>query len=41
LLTCWIYANVGLILVPLTASNEIIDEGLDILEASLEEAMAG
>jgi 4-aminobutyrate aminotransferase/(S)-3-amino-2-methylpropionate transaminase len=41
LLTCGIYANVGRILVPLTASNAIIDEGLGILERSLEEAMAG
>lgn len=40
LLNCGIYGNVARILVPLTASDTIIDEGLDILERALEEAMA-
>jgi 4-aminobutyrate aminotransferase/(S)-3-amino-2-methylpropionate transaminase len=40
LLTCGVYGNVARILVPLTASDAILDEGLDILERSLEEAMA-
>ena len=40
LLNCGIYGNVARILVPLTASDAIIDEGLDILERALEEAMA-
>lgn len=41
LLTCGVYANVARVLVPLTASDKIVDEGLAILERSLEEAMAG
>ena len=41
LLTCGIYGNVARFLVPLTASDAIIDEGLGVLERSLEEAMAG
>jgi len=40
LLTCGVYANVARVLVPLTASDAIVDEGLKILEHSLEEAMA-
>lgn len=35
LLTCGTYGNVVRVLVPLTASDSIIDEGLDILAASL------
>ena len=35
LLTCGTYGNVVRILVPLTASNTIVDEGLDIIEACL------
>jgi len=37
LLSCGTYGNVLRILVPLTASDAIVDEGLDILEASLVE----
>lgn len=37
LLSCGINGNVVRILVPLTASPEIVDEGLDIIERSLEE----
>lgn len=37
LLSCGVYANTIRILVPLTASDAIIDEGLDILERSLVE----
>jgi 4-aminobutyrate aminotransferase/(S)-3-amino-2-methylpropionate transaminase len=40
-LSCGIYDNVIRILVPLTASDEIVDEGLDILERSLEEVTDG
>lgn len=36
LLTCGTYGNVVRILVPLTASNELLDEGLDIIEKSLK-----
>lgn len=35
LLTCGTYGNVVRILVPLTASNALLDEGLDIIEKSL------
>ena len=35
LLSCGTYGNVVRILVPLTASDRIIDEGLDLLEAAL------
>ncbi|MET0536205.1 MAG: 4-aminobutyrate--2-oxoglutarate transaminase, partial [Steroidobacter sp.] len=35
LLSCGLYGNVIRVLVPLTASNALIDEGLDILEKSL------
>jgi 4-aminobutyrate aminotransferase/(S)-3-amino-2-methylpropionate transaminase len=37
LLSCGIYGNVLRILVPLTASDAIINEGLDILAATLRE----
>lgn len=36
LLSCGTYGNVIRVLVPLTASNALLDEGLDILAASLE-----
>jgi 4-aminobutyrate aminotransferase/(S)-3-amino-2-methylpropionate transaminase len=39
-LTCGVHGNVVRILVPLTASDAVVGEGLDILERSLEEAMA-
>lgn len=39
-LTCGVYGNVVRILVPLTASDAIVDEGLGILERSLEDALA-
>jgi 4-aminobutyrate aminotransferase/(S)-3-amino-2-methylpropionate transaminase len=35
LLSCGTYGNVIRILVPLTASDAIVDEGLAIIEASL------
>jgi 4-aminobutyrate aminotransferase/(S)-3-amino-2-methylpropionate transaminase len=37
LLSCGVYSNVIRFLMPLTASDAIIDEGLDILERSLRE----
>ena len=37
LLSCGLYGNVIRILVPLTASDEIVDEGLDIIERSMVE----
>jgi 4-aminobutyrate aminotransferase/(S)-3-amino-2-methylpropionate transaminase len=37
LLSCGVYANTIRILVPLTASDAIIDEGLDIIERSLKQ----
>lgn len=39
LLSCGIYGNVIRFLVPLTASDAIIDEGMEIVEKSLEEEM--
>jgi 4-aminobutyrate aminotransferase/(S)-3-amino-2-methylpropionate transaminase len=36
LLSCGIYGNVIRVLVPLTASDEEVDEGLDIIERSLD-----
>jgi 4-aminobutyrate aminotransferase / (S)-3-amino-2-methylpropionate transaminase / 5-aminovalerate transaminase len=39
LLSCGLYANVIRILVPLTASDALIDEGLDIIEKSLREVL--
>ena len=40
LLTCGTYGNVIRILVPLTASDALLDEGLAIIGASLEAAVA-
>jgi len=40
LLTCGVYGNVARVLVPLTASDAIVEEGLKIMERSLEEALA-
>ena len=40
LLSCGTYGNVLRILVPLTASDALVNEGLDILEASLVAALA-
>ncbi|ALG72468.1 4-aminobutyrate aminotransferase [Azospirillum thiophilum] len=40
LLSCGTYANVIRVLVPLTASDALIDEGLDIIERSLEELVS-
>lgn len=40
LLSCGVFANTIRILVPLTASDELITEGLDILERSLSEITA-
>jgi 4-aminobutyrate aminotransferase/(S)-3-amino-2-methylpropionate transaminase len=40
LLSCGTGANVIRILVPLTASNDIVDEGLDLIETSLAELAA-
>ena len=40
LLSCGLYANVIRLLVPLTASDAIIEEGLDIIEKSLREVLA-
>ncbi|MFO1039522.1 MAG: 4-aminobutyrate--2-oxoglutarate transaminase [Geminicoccaceae bacterium] len=39
LLSCGVYGNVIRFLMPLTASDALIDEGLDILERSLEEVV--
>jgi 4-aminobutyrate aminotransferase/(S)-3-amino-2-methylpropionate transaminase len=41
LLTCGTYGNVVRILVPLTASDAVLDEGLAIIGASLQAALAG
>jgi 4-aminobutyrate aminotransferase/(S)-3-amino-2-methylpropionate transaminase len=40
LLSCGVYGNVIRLLVPLTASDALIGEGLDILEKSLREVLA-
>lgn len=40
LLSCGLYGNVIRVLVPLTASDAIINEGMDILEKSLREVVA-
>ncbi|HYH38687.1 MAG TPA: 4-aminobutyrate--2-oxoglutarate transaminase [Azospirillum sp.] len=40
LLSCGTYGNVIRILVPLTASDALVDEGLDIIETALEELVA-
>ncbi len=37
-LACGVYGNVIRILVPLTASDAIVDEGLDVLESALRAA---
>ncbi len=37
LLSCGVFGNTVRILVPLTASDEIVDEGLDIIESSMVE----
>ena len=39
ILSCGTYANVIRFLMPLVASDTLIDEGLDILESALEEQM--
>jgi 4-aminobutyrate aminotransferase / (S)-3-amino-2-methylpropionate transaminase / 5-aminovalerate transaminase len=39
LLSCGLYGNVVRIMVPLTASDAIVDEGLDIMERSLREVV--
>jgi 4-aminobutyrate aminotransferase/(S)-3-amino-2-methylpropionate transaminase len=39
LLSCGVYGNVLRILVPLTAGDAIVDEGLDIIEKSLDQAL--
>ncbi len=36
-LSCGMYGNVLRIMVPVTASDQVVDEGLDIIERSLEE----
>jgi len=41
ILTCGVYGNTVRVLVPLTASDELVDEGLDKLEAALVSARAG
>lgn len=41
LLSCGIYGNVIRFLVPLTASDAIVNEGMDIMERSLEEVAGG
>ncbi|MBP2306869.1 4-aminobutyrate--2-oxoglutarate transaminase [Azospirillum melinis] len=40
LLSCGTYGNVIRVLVPLTASDALVDEGLDIIERSLEELVS-
>ena len=40
LLSCGVYANVIRVLVPLVASDALLDEGLDIMAASLAAALA-
>ena len=39
LLSCGTYGNVIRFLVPLTASDELVREGMDIFEAALTEAV--
>ena len=41
LLSCGLYGNVVRIMVPITASDAIVDEGLDIIERSLREIVDG
>jgi 4-aminobutyrate aminotransferase/(S)-3-amino-2-methylpropionate transaminase len=40
LLSCGMHGNAVRIMVPLTASDEIIEEGLTIFEAALKDAIA-
>ena len=40
LLSCGVYANVIRVLVPLVASDALLDEGLDIMAAALAAAQA-
>ena len=40
LLNCGIYGNVLRVMVPLTISDAVLDEGMDILEASLKAVTA-
>jgi 4-aminobutyrate aminotransferase/(S)-3-amino-2-methylpropionate transaminase len=40
LLSCGMHGNAVRIMVPLTASDEIIEEGLNIFEAALSDAVA-
>jgi 4-aminobutyrate aminotransferase/(S)-3-amino-2-methylpropionate transaminase len=40
-LSCGTYGNVIRVLVPLTATDAQVDEGLDIIEQSLDAALAG
>jgi 4-aminobutyrate aminotransferase/(S)-3-amino-2-methylpropionate transaminase len=41
LLSCGLYGNVVRIMVPLTAADAVVDEGLDIIERSLREVVDG
>jgi 4-aminobutyrate aminotransferase/(S)-3-amino-2-methylpropionate transaminase len=41
LLSCGLYGNVVRTMVPLTASDAIVDEGLDLVERSLREVVDG
>ena len=41
LLSCGVYANVIRILVPLTAEDTVLEEGLDMLEKSLSDLAVG
>jgi 4-aminobutyrate aminotransferase/(S)-3-amino-2-methylpropionate transaminase len=40
LLSCGLYGNVLRLLVPLTASDALVDEGLDIIERSLDQSLS-
>jgi 4-aminobutyrate aminotransferase-like enzyme len=40
LLSCGTYGNVIRFLVPLTASDALVTEGMDVFEASLTEAVS-
>ena len=40
LLSCGLYGNVIRVLVPLTASDAVVDEGLDIIEATLKDLVS-
>jgi 4-aminobutyrate aminotransferase/(S)-3-amino-2-methylpropionate transaminase len=39
LLSCGVYSNVLRLLVPLTASDALVNEGLDIIEKSLDQSL--